>query len=229
MNHIEFEQNEGVCTLTMKTPGVFNVDSLASFNAALDATLDCAEAQVLVITGEGKNFSQGLDLEFIVAMQDPDGAMVFVKNCMSMIGRLLRFPLPVVAALNGHAFGLGAMVTLASDYRVMREDRGYFCLPEADLGMTLTGRMNALVTGKLSAEALRDVLLAGIRVDARRALQLGIVDATGPVDSLVATGIELATPMRGKKREALAGLKRGVNTEILRVIEANDPEATIVD
>ena len=222
--------NDGaVFTLTMSGVGAFNADSLAAFNEALDAVLADEQAEVLVITGEDKSFSQGLDLEFLMAVgaENPDNAMAFTRSCLDMIGRLLSFPLPVVSAINGHAFGLGAMIVLASDYCVMREDRGYFCLPEADLGMTLTERMNALVCGKLSADLLRDVLLTARRIGGVEAAERGIVDHACALEDLVAAGIELAAPMRGKKRESLAGLKRGAHSGILTVIEADVPDATI--
>lgn len=218
---------DGVFRLTMKGPGVFNPESLAAFNSALDTALSHEAAEVLLLTGQDKNFSQGLDLEYLMAVSDPAEGLNFVGDCMRMVGRLLCFPLPVVSALNGHAFGLGAMITLASDYKAMREDRGYFCLPEVDLGMTLTERMNALVCGKLSGTVLRDVLLTGKQLAADEALAAGIVDTTASLDVLVATAIELAAPMRGKKRESVAGLKRGINVDILDVIEADVPDVVI--
>lgn len=209
----------------MHDGGVFSPASLGAFNEALDTVLADEAADLLLITGQDKNFSQGLDLDYL--MTAPEGAIEFVANCLRMVGRLLTFPVPVVAVVNGHAFGLGAMITLASDYKVMREDRGYFCLPEIDLGATLTGRMNALVCGKLSGDVLRDVLLTGKRVAGPEAAQRGIVDRAVALPALPAAGLELASPMRGKNRQALAGLKRGINGAILAVIESDVPEVAI--
>jgi enoyl-CoA hydratase/carnithine racemase len=182
-------------------------------------------AEVLLLTGEDKSFSQGLDLDFIMAHQDQ--AMQFVGDCMRAVSRLLTFPLPVVSVVNGHAFGLGAMITLASDYKVMRQDRGFFCLPEVDLNMTLTHRMNALVCGKLTGNVLRDVLLTGRRVTGPEAEQWGIVDRAAPLDELRGLALELAQPMCGKNRQALSGLKRGINSRILSIIEGDVADATI--
>ena len=94
----------------------------------------------------------------------------FADSCMRVLARRLDAPLPVVSLVTGHAFGLGAMIVLASDYRVMRSDRGFFCLPEVDLNMTLTVRMNELVCSKLSPKAIRASLLTGERLTAERAL-----------------------------------------------------------
>ena len=122
---------------------------------------------------------------------------------------------------------LGAMIVLASDYSVMREDRGFFCLPEVDLNMTLTVRMNELGCSKLSPLAIRAALLTGERLTASRALDLEVVDATGSMDDLEAMGLELAAPMMGKNRRSLAGLKRGFNQPIIELIESDEPDGPI--
>ena len=127
---------------------------------------------------------------------------------------MLRSPVPIVSAINGHAFGMGAMVVLASDYAVMRDDRGYFCLPEADLKMRLQPAMNELVRSKLSGRVLRDVLLTGKRIAAQEALDSGIVDATCANSDLLNTAIALAEPMY-KDRKTLSDLRADINQNIL--------------
>lgn len=229
MSAVNLTREDGVARVMMSAEGKFNPASLSEFTAALDGALDSPHTEILLITGTGRNFSQGLDLDYLMSVGDPDEAMGFLRDCMRMIGRLLVAPVPVVAAVNGHAFGLGAMLTLASDYKVMREDRGYFCLPEADLGMTLTERMNALVCNKLHGSVLRDVLLTGRRIGAADALAMSIIDAKGPDQEIEQLGIALAGPMRGKQRSALAGLKRGINLPILAAIHSEAPEQTITE
>lgn len=209
-------QHETFCFLkiTLHNEGKFNPDSLAAFCGALDQAEGDESIQGLLITGEGKTFAQGLDLDYLTR-ENPDKAMAFVDQCMAAVGQLLVFPVPVVTAINGHAFGLGAMIVLASDYKVMREDRGYFCLPEIDLSMVLIPPMNALVTGKLSGNNLRDVLLAGQRFGGIEAHARGIVDQHCAMEDLNTTAMALAQPLLGKDRAALTGLKRGINAAIL--------------
>ena len=203
--------------LTMHNEGKFNPDSLAAFNSALDEVDNNAAIQCLILTGEEKTFAQGLDLSYLTAAA-PDESMAFVDSCMVMIARLLTSKIPVVSAVNGHAFGLGAMLVLASDYSVMREDRGYFCLPEIDLGMTLIPSMNALVKTKLSGNALRDLLLTGKRVGAGEAADMQVIDQATALDTLMPAAMSIANAMIGKDRNALSGLKRGLNEGILAFI-----------
>lgn len=217
---VSIERDASCIVLRMQGEGKFNPGMLEQFGQALD---DCAgndAIQLLVLVGEGKNFSQGLDLDYLMSAK-PEDAMSFVNRCMTVVGRMLTLPIPVAACVNGHAFGLGAMLCLASDYKVMREDRGFFCLPEIDMGMTLVASMNQLVLDKLPRALCRDVLLTGKRYGGEEALQAGIVDACCAEAQLLDTAKKLAEPMMGKNRNALSGLKRDLNKEILAVIDAN--------
>lgn len=204
-------------TITMHSDGKFNPDTLAEFNAALDTVYSDASINALIITGEAKSFSQGLDIEYLISAGQ-EGAAKFIDECMVMVGRLLTLPIPSVAAANGHAFGLGAMILMASDYKVMREDRGYFCLPEVDLNMVLIPSMNALVREKLSGQFLRNLLLTGERIGAPTAVEYQVIDQCCDLNDLMTNAKALLQPMLGKSRDTLSGLKAGLHQDILRYI-----------
>ncbi|MCG2942458.1 enoyl-CoA hydratase/isomerase family protein, partial [Escherichia coli] len=72
----------------------------------------------------------------------------YVGRIHELFSRVLTFSLPTAAAVNGHAFGGGAMLAMAHDYRVMRDDRGYFCFPEVDINIPFTPGMAALIQAK---------------------------------------------------------------------------------
>ena len=80
---------------------------------------------------------------------------------LKFLGRLVAFPVATVAAMNGHAFAAGAMLALAHDYRVMRGDRGFFCLPEVDIKIPLAPGMNSLIKCRMSPMVFRDTVLTG--------------------------------------------------------------------
>ncbi|MBT5292972.1 MAG: enoyl-CoA hydratase/isomerase family protein [Cellvibrionales bacterium] len=205
-------------TITMHDDGKFDPVCLAEFNAALDTVYSDVRINALIITGEEKTFSQGLDIEHLISA-GTDGAATFIDECMEMVGRLLILPIPLVSAVNGHAFGLGAMILMASDYKVMREDRGYFCLPEVDLNMVLIPSMNALVRDKLAGQALRDLLLTGKRIGGGQAVEYNVVDQCCDLDDLLSNAKALLQPMLGKSRDTLSGLKAGLHQDILRYID----------
>jgi Delta3-Delta2-enoyl-CoA isomerase len=205
--------------IEFKGTGVFNPETLEAVHTELDAVIADESITAVFLRGEGKSFSQGLDLEYLMAHQEIFSE--FVTATMDLAARLMAFPVPVVSVVNGHAFGLGAMLVLASDYAVMREDRGFFCLPEINIGMTLTVRMNALVQSRMSPIAVRDCLLTGAHIPAHQALQLGIVDAIAPEEELYTRAVELSEPMRGKPRHLLSGLKYGQNKALVDLIKSD--------
>jgi enoyl-CoA hydratase/carnithine racemase len=225
---VEVQQSGEELLIVLGDEGKFNPGSLGQVNAALDQLLATPAIKRLVITGEDRIFAQGLDLAYLGSV-DGEQAFNFVHDCMAMIGRLLTAPVPVVSAVNGHAFGLGAMIMLASDFRVMRNDRGFFCLPEVDLNMVLIPSMNALVCGKLSPSLVRDALLGGARIGGEQALQRGLVDVCCEQSALLSEARNLAAAMEAKDRATLTGLKQGINREILRAIAERRSEYPAIE
>ena len=218
-NSISLVEEGDFAVLSMHGKGLFNPSSLEEFNVVLDQVENEEKFHALLITGEDKNFSQGLDLEYLMTLERAEFVQ-FVENTMVMIGRLLSFPIPVVSIINGHAFGLGAMIALGSDYRVMRNDRGYICLPEIDLEMPFTPAMNALVVNKLSGNLRRDMMITGRRVSGTAAFAGQLVDACGESDNLLALATTAVTPALGKSRAAMSKIKHDLNLPILSIIEA---------
>jgi enoyl-CoA hydratase/carnithine racemase len=171
-----------------------------------------------VTTGEGKFYSNGLDLGWLGG----DGAAeagAFLGRVHRTFARLLAFPMPTVAALNGHAFAGGAMLALAHDFRVMRADRGFFCLPESDLRLPLTPGMNAVVTAKLSKFTAHEAIVTGRRYGGEECLARGIVHQTAPEAELLARAVALARPLAGKDRATQAALKRRLYERELAILE----------
>jgi enoyl-CoA hydratase/carnithine racemase len=95
-------------------------------------------------------------------------------------------PLPTVAAIQGHCFAAGAMLALAHDWRVMRADRGYFCLPEAGINIPFTPGMSALIQARLTPAAATAAMVGAKRFGGEEAAAVGIVDAAVAADHLVA-------------------------------------------
>ena len=138
----------------------FSPDWLGSVDKLLDQALS-EGAHALVTTATGKFYSNGLDLDWLGA--NGDKAKWYVQQVQSLFARMLTFPMPTVAAINGHAFGAGAMLGIAHDYRVMRDDRGYYCFPEVDINIPFTEGMAALIQAKLSPASAIVAMTTGRR------------------------------------------------------------------
>lgn len=196
-----------------------NPDTLDGLEAALDQVEAIEGPAALVLTGDGKFFSNGLDLEWLGSADD-DGRRQTLNRVYRLFARLLAFPAPTVAAINGHVFAAGAMMALACDWRVMREDRGYFCMPEADIGLVFVPGMNALITDKLAPTAARDTMLTGRRFGAGECLELGVVDAVASEDEVIGVASALVEPLAAKPKHVQQGIKRGISQNAIAALEA---------
>lgn len=183
----------------------FHAESMAAWHATLDDLESIEGPLALVVTGEGKFFTNGLDLEALQASRD---AGAFIGDLERLFGRMLRFPAYTVAAINGHAFAAGAMLSCAFDRRIMRSDRGYWCLPEVDLGLPLTPAMTATVQSALPAATTQEAMLTGRRYGGEDALAAGIAQALAAEADVVGDAIAAAAAVAGKSRSVIAEHKR---------------------
>lgn len=198
----------------------FNRKSIDAINAALDEVEAVDGPCALVTTGEGKFYSNGLDLDWIMhAGEEGNG---FLDDVHDLFGRILTFPAMTVAAINGHAFAGGAMLATAHDFQVMRSDRGYWCLPEVDLGLPLTPAMLAVITSKLPREAAHEAIMTGQRYDAAEAQMAGIVTLTAPEDDVLADAVDLATDFAEKNRAVIKRHKELLYRDTMAIIASRD-------
>jgi enoyl-CoA hydratase/carnithine racemase len=170
----------------------------------IHSTLDDVD-DVLVTTGGGKFYSNGLDLDWLMA--NGDKASEYVADVQELFARVLTLPVPTVAAINGHAFGAGAMLAMAHDFRVMRADRGYFCFPEADINIPFTPGMAALIQGKLTPSAAIASMTTGRRFGGADAVSFGLVDEVAAEGEVVKVASERVRALAGKDRGTLGAIK----------------------
>ncbi|TQM32806.1 enoyl-CoA hydratase-related protein [Nocardia bhagyanarayanae] len=182
----------------------FSPDFLDEVNAHLDTAL-AEGAQGLLTTASGKFYSNGLDLDWLGA--NADRAQWYVARVQALFARVLTLPVPTAAALPGHAFGAGAMLAIAHDYRVMRGDRGYFCFPEVDIRIPFTPGMAALIQAKLTPKTAVAAMTTGRRYGGQAAADVDIVDATAPEGQVTAAALEMLLPLGGKDSGTLGAIK----------------------
>ncbi len=198
--------NAGVAELNLGSDeNRLSLEWLDAVEAAL-AEVEAAAPVGLVTTADGKIFSNGLDLPWLVA--NLDRLSWYIGRVHALFIRFLILPVPTVAALNGHAFGAGAMIALAHDARVMRADRGFFCLPEVDIKIPFTPGMTALIKAKTTPQAASATMVTGARVPAPQAQALGIIDAIADEAAVVSTARDLVTPLVGKDPVSLGIIKQ---------------------
>jgi enoyl-CoA hydratase/carnithine racemase len=189
-----------------------NLDTVGALEELAEQLERSGGPSALVLTGDGKFFSNGLDLDRFAGDADALGATV--ARFEVLLGRLYVLPAYTVAAINGHAFAGGAMLTCAFDHRVMRADRGYWCLNEAEIGLPLTRRMTAAVLGRLPRSTALEAMLTARRYGAPDALAAGIVEETAADDAVVSIAMERAAMVAAKHRSVVATHKRHAFSQV---------------
>lgn len=194
----------------------FSPDWLTSVEGFLDDLVASTEPAAMVTSGTGKFYTNGLDLDWLGA--HPDELDSYVGRVHALFERVLTLPVPTIAAVNGHAFGAGAMLAMAHDYRVMRTDRGYFCFPEVDIHIPFTPGMNALILAKLTPQAAIESMTTGRRYGADDACAVGIVDAVAPVEDLPRIATDRVRDLAGKDRTTLATIKATMFADVVAAL-----------
>lgn len=192
----------------------FHRESVVRWHEVMDELESVEGPLAVVVTGEGKFFSNGLDLDSFAA--DPDAMGFVVGEVHRLFGRMLLFPAYVAGALNGHTFAAGAMLACCFDTRVMREDRGFWCLPEADLAIPLTEPMFATVMARLPVAVAAEAMNTGHRYPGPEALSVGLVEHLAAEDQVLAQAVELADRVATKDRRVIGTHKRMLFADVAR-------------
>lgn len=195
----------------------FSPDWLDAVNAALDEVEK--DGQALVTTGVGKFYTNGLDLDWLMA--NGERTQWYVNRVQQLFGRVLSLPVPTVAAVNGHAFGAGSMLAVAHDYRVMRDDRGYFCFPEVDIRIPFTAGMAALIQAKLLPQTAVTAMTTGHRYGGQEALAAALVDDVAAEAEVVNAAVAKVQPLLGKDPGTLGAIKSTMYTNVLAALRNN--------
>lgn len=209
---IEVSREGPIHGLTMNAgENRWNLEFVRAFDAALDEVEAALAAQdgpaALVTTAtDPKFFSNGLDLDWIagLAEHDPDGERAaFSDEFMKLMARIITFPIPTLAAVNGHAFGAGMMCALCHDVRIMRADRGFLCANEMQIGFRIPTPELALFRHKLSGSAFFETVQLAKRWTGESALAAGLVQQTATLEALPTAARQMAEQLAplGAQRE----------------------------
>jgi Delta3-Delta2-enoyl-CoA isomerase len=140
-----------------------------------------------------------------------------------LLACVLTFPLPSVAAVNGHWFGAGALLGLAHDRRVARSDRGWFCMPEAALGVGIALPLFEVLRATLPPPVLRDVSVTARRISASEARAAGFVEEVADGDEVVARAVEWAETHASAERHAIADIKAVMYSASIAILRGDAP------
>ena len=176
--------------------------------------------RAVVLTGRGRAFSAGGDFQVMTRVQrDEAFREQNIAEARSIITGMVRCPVPVIAAVNGPAVGLGCSLALLSDLVLMAE-RAYLADPHVQVGLA-AGDGGALVLPLITGPArAKELLFLGERVSSEEAVRLGLANRVVPGDKLLDEAMDLARRLAALPAAALRGTKRAVNLHLEQAMAA---------
>ena len=222
----EIKLEDKVAIITMdEGENRLNLDFLAKFMDALDHVEKQTDANVLVVRGaHEKIYSNGIDLEWLVPIlqkKDQVTAKKFIETMMALFRRIALYPMITIAAITGHAFAGGAIMCCYFDFRFMRQDRGFLCFPEVDLGIPFLPGMMTAMKKAIPRYKLDEMVLTGKRITAQECLEHQIITGASHIDQLMNDVMEFAK-LQYKRRPVVELIKAEMNKEIIQAIDVDD-------
>ena len=205
-----------------------NPDFAEAMLATYDEVMADKEIKAIVLTSsDPKNFSLGVDLGWFLkasAEKNFQGMSAWLHRNGEVFRTYLMSPVPTIAAITGHAFGNGAMLAGACDFRFMRSDRGFFCLPEIDLGIQPCPSMFAWMKKAIPYHLLIRMFWSGEKVGAAELEKNNVIIKACPsAEETLSEAIAFAKTFK-KSRTTLAEMKRRTYKDIIYAMENEDPD-----
>lgn len=217
---IAFERRGSTALLTLQRPpaNALNLDLLQQA-AEILPQLVVPEVRALVITGQGRFFSAGLDLFAVFAYADKEAAE-FPVVFDEVVAGFYALPIPVVAAINGHAIAGGAVLAATADFRLVSEGESLLGLSEIRVGVPFPVSALEPVRSAWSGPHLGELLYRGRNFRPPEALAAGLIDEVVPAAELLDRALALADELGSRVPVAFAATKRALRREGLERIAA---------
>jgi methylglutaconyl-CoA hydratase len=210
---IELAYDSGVATITLNRPerrNALSTQLLQELLAALDE-IESSDSQVMVLTGSGKAFCAGLDLEELKTLigKSHQENVQDSRRIANVFRRLYDFPKPTIAAVNGAAIAGGTGLATMCDFTL--------AVPEAKFGYTevcigfVPAIVSSILVWQVGHKIARDLLLTGRIFDSSEAHRFGLVNEIMPADRLIARSRELAAQLMENSPSSIRATKKLIN------------------
>lgn len=220
-DHILYEDQDGIATLTFNRPKAMNALNgalLSEFEEALETLATNEEIRVLILTGAGeKAFVAGADISELATFDALQGKR-FSEKGQRVIGKLQELAIPVIGAINGFALGGGSEIALACDF-VYAAETAKFGLPEINLGIIPGFGGTQRLPSVVGPARAKEMIFTGKMITAQEALEAGMVNRVCPADALMDEVRETARTIAGKGKVSLRAAKQAVNRGLKADIE----------
>ncbi|WP_220813517.1 enoyl-CoA hydratase/isomerase family protein [Pseudomonas paralcaligenes] len=216
MSTMKLEKHDGVFVLTLTNGEAGNLlcdevlqEYLENF-AAIEH--ERGDAALVIISTDPKTFCNGINLPWLMRQKNP---MAFATRLENFLIRLGLLNLPVVAAINGNAYAGGALIATASDFRLMRADRGRFCFSEVKIKLPFTPALLDIVRLLPNRAAIDELALTGNAWGGEECARREVVHQALPEDRVLPAAMALAADMATRDRATYTAIKRGLRPTLV--------------
>ena len=213
--HIIYEKKDGVAWVTINRPEVLNALARLTWRELVEA-MDLAdkddEVRVVIITGAGRAFCAGDDINDLATIKDAFDAKAYFKEIAGAIRKVEEFSKPIIAAVNGLAYGGGCEITMVCDIAIASEN-ARFAQPEGKIGAwpPLAAVRLPSIIGKAKA---MEIMLTGEPIDAKEAERIGLINKVVPREKLKDAAMEMAKKIMRVAPLSASLIKTTVNKKI---------------
>ncbi len=228
MSVMSWKKEGSVAVITMENgENRHNPVFVKNFLSVLDEIeADKGVNAMLIASSDAKNWSQGIDINWILPAlsgQRGDEVKSFLLDMNALFKKILQFPVPVIAVLNGHTFGNGAILACACDFRLMKSSRGYFCFPEVDINIPFLPGMLAIIKKAFPVAKMEEAIFTGKKMGAFELESANVIIKACEDDELLMVEAQDFAKSFAKDRTTFKTIKARYHREIISIIDNEDP------
>lgn len=221
MADVVWRKDDGICVITMNTPSTLNAMSKGIVTGLEEAFEDCFDEQIraVVLTGAGRAFCAGGDLAEAVKDGASNWLLQTPKKLAVVTSAMRKLPKPVIASINGPAFGVGMSIAMACDLRIM-SDKATLAQAYTSVGLSPDGAWTMTVPQIVGMAKSLEMVMLDEPIKAEEALRLGLVNRIVPAESLAEETLQLARKLANGPTQAYARAKALINNAMLAGLES---------
>ena len=181
---------------------------------------------LIITSNDEKNWSQGIDVPWMMGSIQSgkhDDVKEFLHTMDACYTLMMQYPMPIIAAINGHAFGNGCVIACACDFRFMRSDRGFFCFPEVDMSVPFLPGLMDVILKAMPMYRFNEMILSGRRLSAEELQEDKVIDQVSEgADALFEGALAYAKTFT-KGRAIFAEHKRRLHKPAIDALAEKNP------
>ena len=191
-----------------------------------DVEAEKSNKALILTSSDEKNWSQGIDVMWLMTSVQGgkrDDVKAFLSTMDEIYTLMMQYPMPIIAAINGHTFGNGIVIAAACDFRFMRSDRGYVCFPEVDMNIPFVPGLIDVILKAVPKHKFNEMILTGRKMSADEMAEATFIDRTfDSVEALQQGALEFAQTFN-KSRPIFAEHKRRLHKPVLEALAEKNP------